>query len=122
MNFPKPRFSVFPIIATLWAFLLHRPALLNFGKAIPGSENGDTLRGHWSAWAVSQDISILETSLCMWPQGAHFLPLPPISLLLISPFSILFSPQIGLSILLFLHTLLAIAGSYFLARSLELDK
>ena len=59
----------------IWIFLLHRPALLNFGTAIPGSQQGDTLRGHWSAWLMSVDASPLNSTFFNWPDGGSLLPL-----------------------------------------------
>ena len=106
-------------IPLVWLFVLHRPALLNFGRAIPGSEDGDTIRGHWSAWLVSQDTWPIPTTLTAWPEGAHFLALPPFTLAVLSPFTSLLGAATSLSLLIFLHGLLSIAATYFLARTLN---
>ncbi|MEC7984544.1 MAG: hypothetical protein VX278_05240 [Myxococcota bacterium] len=113
---------IYPLIALTWGFVLHRPALLNFGKAIPGSDQGDTIRGHWSAWLFSQDLWSLDTTVCLWPDGAHVLPLPPFSFALLSPVTLLFGAAISLSIFLLAHTLLTVVGGYFLCRTLDLEK
>lgn len=109
-------------IPFLWLFILHRPALLSFGKAIPGSEQGDTIRGYWSAWLIAQDPTPLDTIMCNWPSGGHLLPLPPISLLLLSPLTLLLGAAYSLSILVYLHGLLCVVGGYALGRVLNCDR
>ena len=106
----------------LWVCILHRPALLNFGRAIPGNQQGDTLRGHWSAWLVSVDSTPLQSTYFNWPDGGSLLPLPPISLWLISPITSLCGASVGLSFLVFFHAILLMFASYLLARSVEMNK
>ena len=107
------------LLAVAWSSLLHRPALLSFGKAIPGSEQGDTIRGYWSAWFVAQDTTPLQTVLSNWPAGASVLPLPPISLWLVSPYTMIFGAAHALSILVFAHSLLCVFGGFTLGRALS---
>ena len=110
------------LLSLAWCTILHRPGLLSFGKAIPGSEQGDTIRGHWSAWFVAHDATPLDTILCNWPAGASVLPLPPISLWLISPYTLLFGAAHALSILVFFHSLLCVLGGFVLGRTLSFSR
>ncbi|MAA80007.1 MAG: hypothetical protein CL916_12200 [Deltaproteobacteria bacterium] len=109
-------------ISFVWCMILHRPGLLSFGRAIPGSEQGDTIRGHWSAWFMAHDSTPLDTILCNWPTGASLLPLPPISLWIISPYTLLFGAAHALSVLVFLHSLLCVFGGFVLGRVLSFSK
>ena len=106
----------------LWIFVLHRPAILHFGNAIPGSQQGDTIRGHWSAWLMSVDATPLNSIFFNWPDGGSLLPLPPISLWLVSPITSLFGAAVGLSALILLHTVLLTFSGYLLARSVEMEQ
>jgi hypothetical protein len=106
----------------LWIFVLHRPAILHFGNAIPGSQQGDTIRGHWSAWLMSVDATPLNSTFFNWPDGGSLLPLPPISLWLISPITSLFGAAVGLSALILLHTILLAFSGYLLGRSVEMEQ
>ena len=83
-------------ICTVWLLILHRPALLSFGKAIPGRVQSDAIRGQWSAWAAAHDFWPLHTNLVNFPDGAALLPLPPVSLSLVAPFTLLFGANIGI--------------------------
>ena len=106
----------------LWIFILHRPALLNFGNAIPGSQQGDTIRGHWSAWLIAMDATPLDSIFFNWPDGGSLLPLPPISLWIISPITKIFGPSVGLSALVFFHAILLTLSGYLLARAVEIPR
>ena len=106
----------------LWIFILHRPALLNFGNAIPGSQQGDTIRGHWSAWFMSMDATPLDSTLFNWPDGGSLLPLPPISLWIVSPITKIFGASIGLSALILFHAILLAFSGYLLARAIEMSQ
>ena len=119
--FKKPKFIAIAI-SLLWLAILHRPALLSFGNAIPGRVQSDAIRGQWSAWATANDIWGIETHLVNFPEGAALLPLPPLSLVIVSPMTSLFGANIGIVSLVMLHAILAIAGGFFLARAVGLSK
>ena len=120
MSHPFKRIGI--AISLVWILILHRPALLSFGNAIPGRVQSDAIRGQWSAWAAANDMWPLETQLVNFPEGAALLPLPPISLTLVAPFTLLFGANTGIVALVCLHAGLAIAGGYFLSRTIGLAK
>ena len=99
---------------------LHRPALLNFGDAIPGSAHGDTVRGHWSAWLMSVDLWPLQSDVFLWPDGGGLLPLPPISLAIVAPITRFLGASTGLSFLVFLHSILLMLSCYWMCKLLTM--
>ena len=120
-TFKRKQLLIF-VICTTWLLILHRPALLSFGRAIPGRVQSDAIRGQWSAWVAAHDFWPLHTAMVNFPDGAALLPLPPISLSIVAPFTLFFGANVGIVALVMMHAALAIAGGYFLARSIALEK
>ena len=106
------------LCALAFACILHRPGLQAWGDAIPGQ--GDAIRAHWSAWVVAAEFPrwTLHTTYAGFPDGVHLLALPPISLMLVAPITLLLGPSLGLVALLIFHTVLSVCSASFLGQSL----
>ena len=81
---------------------------------------GAGLKGLWSAWAAAKLFPrfIAETDWVGFPDGVLAMPMPPLSLALVSPISSALSPEMGLVALVVLHTTLATCAGGVLARVL----
>ncbi|MDP6932389.1 MAG: hypothetical protein QGG40_05705, partial [Myxococcota bacterium] len=100
---------------------IHGPAIEALtGRIIPGGPTSDNLRALWSTWFVGQSLPGLPfvSDLSKYPSGVEFLPVPLLTLLAVSPITRMVDPAAGLATIGFAHTILAVAGGAFLARTM----
>ena len=85
---------------------------------------GDTIRAQWSAWVMAAALPgwPFSTDLAAFPDGVELIPLPPLSLGLVAPITLLAGSTMGLVALLVFHTVLCVLGGSFLARSLGIAR
>lgn len=119
LSFWRSRY-VEPALCGAVALLLHATPLLARGPVIPGAENSDALRGYWGAWLVAAELPSwpFTTELMAFPEGALALPLPPLTLVLVAPFTRALGAEWGIWALVVFHTFLAAWGALLLAREL----
>jgi hypothetical protein len=118
----KPRTEILLALGLglLLALLIHGPLLGVLGTALPGESASDVYRAHWTTWLVAEELPgwPFSTDLVGFPGGASLLPFPAVSLLVLSPVTWIFGPDISLPLLVISYSALAFASAWFLVRTL----
>jgi len=107
-------------LGLLMALVMHGPLLGALGTSLPGESASDVYRAHWTTWLVAEEFPgwPFSTELVGFPVGASLLPFPAVSLLVLTPFTWIFGPDISLPLLVVAYSALAFAGTWFLVRTL----